>query len=954
MKFCIKSGDVSTKSARNLLLVLGVMAGLMTGAVACVMPGFLIKPEAPPFLTQDLSLPSGLRVLVREDRTQPLISVVMLVGSGSSADPIQKEGTAHLLEHLWFRSRHGTLPPVEEAHQQLGAVANAFTSPDLTTFITVAPPDALLPLMRLEALRLDQPLQGIDHPELVAEREVVRQELRQRYDDTAAHGLKFLYNKLFPASHPYHRLSNTTHLSLDSVEMVDLQTYAATHYKSDNVTLMVTGALTVEQVAKALQETFPTHLLADPRAPDAPIRRIELKARLTGPAEEPPPPSDASLAVVKGRVERPTLLLAWSLPGAFRNQDALMQLATQVLNTQIRGGINSRVSMVTNRYGEYNRSQCVLIPGVLASTVLCTITVGDDQKPERVLDAAIDSIRAFFGPTRLTGKRSYLEMLRWQARALLLTRAEELLSVDGYAVQAASWAHFRADPVYLSRLEQEFATVSDNAINGFGYRYFSRDRVASVLVEPMEPGLLPEAAGEGTKQIAPRGGVVNPSGLLASLTPDQLQQMVVSPNLDRMHTFTLENGLQVVLMPHGARGFARSTLVFRGGSAFERIPGGILMARSLQRKPDSLSQQLFSIGAEWEERYSPIEQQLAISSSSGNVAEQLYILRDRITLARVDTSFQLEFTHFLKTALEHEQQRLEARESAVWLPRLLPAHWMAQRTLPADLDSLERTPGFIMEGWLRQIFQPQNATLFVVGSIDPVLTERHVRTYLGSWRGRGNKGEPAFSLAPPPAPPARQILLLDRQDALVTRVQLHCQLAPATLERYEGLQVLAELSDRLIENRLRTELAAAYSTSATLQLEPGGTSLLHMRTTVPNAQAETALATFFDLTDRLHTTPPDAVLLNQTKAALARHYALEQHSNEQMTYRLMEPTSLGLGWELIRGYGERLAAVGPQALPPLLDRCSGHEVVTLIGPVKTLEPQLRQAGLKFELLSAPQ
>src|SRR4051812_14334963 len=54
---------------------------------------------------RDLRFPSGLRVIIEEDHRSPVAALVALVGTGSADDPPGKEGLAHFVEHLSFRSK---------------------------------------------------------------------------------------------------------------------------------------------------------------------------------------------------------------------------------------------------------------------------------------------------------------------------------------------------------------------------------------------------------------------------------------------------------------------------------------------------------------------------------------------------------------------------------------------------------------------------------------------------------------------------------------------------------------------------------------------------------------------------------------------------------------------------------------------------------------------------------
>jgi len=87
-----------------------------------------------------VDLPSGMRIFLEEDRSQPLVAVVAVVDVGSAQDPPGKEGLAHLVEHLTFRAR----PDGKVQRSNLLDFAgvgrwNAFTTQDLTTYVSIGP-----------------------------------------------------------------------------------------------------------------------------------------------------------------------------------------------------------------------------------------------------------------------------------------------------------------------------------------------------------------------------------------------------------------------------------------------------------------------------------------------------------------------------------------------------------------------------------------------------------------------------------------------------------------------------------------------------------------------------------------------------------------------------------------------------------------------------------------------
>ena len=114
------------------------------------------------FPLRDLHFPSGLRVIVEEDHRAPVVGVFSLVGAGSTSDPPGKEGLAHYVEHLAFRSRPDGKNSVWSLIERAGAGAwNASTSLDETLYWDVGPKEALPSLLLLEGVRLLAPVSNI-------------------------------------------------------------------------------------------------------------------------------------------------------------------------------------------------------------------------------------------------------------------------------------------------------------------------------------------------------------------------------------------------------------------------------------------------------------------------------------------------------------------------------------------------------------------------------------------------------------------------------------------------------------------------------------------------------------------------------------------------------------------------------------------------------------------------
>src|SRR5262245_14141688 len=95
-------------------LIIAALCGVILGLAACSgaagsssgtppRQGLVLRNVG--FPLHIIRFPSGLRVIAERDERMPLVAVALVVGAGSSSDPPGKEGLAHYVEHLAFRSR---------------------------------------------------------------------------------------------------------------------------------------------------------------------------------------------------------------------------------------------------------------------------------------------------------------------------------------------------------------------------------------------------------------------------------------------------------------------------------------------------------------------------------------------------------------------------------------------------------------------------------------------------------------------------------------------------------------------------------------------------------------------------------------------------------------------------------------------------------------------------------
>ncbi len=250
--------------------------------------GWVTSPSAPvvttgyPWPIETTRLPNGLRVVVSADRSAPVVCVNLWYDVGSRHEPAGQTGFAHLFEHLMFE---GSAHVGKTEHMRLvqgnGGSLNATTNPDRTNYFETMPSEHLELALWLEADRMGGLVPALTQETLDNQREVVKNERRQRYENVPyGDAWLRLLALLYPQGHPYH---HATIGSMEDLNAAGLDTFKAFHqqyYAPNNAVLTVAGDAEPAEVFALAEKYFG---MIEPVAsiPAAP------PGHLAGPASEP-------------------------------------------------------------------------------------------------------------------------------------------------------------------------------------------------------------------------------------------------------------------------------------------------------------------------------------------------------------------------------------------------------------------------------------------------------------------------------------------------------------------------------------------------------------------------------------------------------------------------------------------------------------------------------------------
>ena len=238
---------------------------LMTTAMAIAPPQEARSPQVPDLEVETYTLDNGLEVILHEDHTVPVVAVNLWYKVGSKDEAEGRTGFAHLFEHLMFQGSEHLDGEYFAPLQRIGAELNGSTSSDRTNYYETVPSNALELALWLESDRMGFLLPSLSQGKLDNQRDVVKNERRQRVDNVPyGQAQERLLSALYPKGHPYHHPTIGSMADLTAATLGDVKNFFRRYYAPNNASLCLAGDFE-PAVAKRQIETYFGPI---PRGPD--------------------------------------------------------------------------------------------------------------------------------------------------------------------------------------------------------------------------------------------------------------------------------------------------------------------------------------------------------------------------------------------------------------------------------------------------------------------------------------------------------------------------------------------------------------------------------------------------------------------------------------------------------------------------------------------------------------
>jgi zinc protease len=424
------------------------------------------RMNAAPAITLDYpivqrTLDNSLRVISSPDHVSPSVAVNLWYHVGSRDEEAGRTGFAHLFEHIMFQGSANVASGQHIALMQAaGASVNATTWFDRTNYFETLPTGGLDLALWLEADRLGTLLDALTQESLDNQREVVKEERRQRYDNVPYGDATELLTALtFPPDHPYGHTTIGSMEDLDAATLADVQSFFRTHYLPNNAVLSIVGDVAADGAFERA-ETYFGHLPSGtkPGKPDG----LPL-----------PPLTGQERGEVSGLVPAEAVYLSWRLPArGTRDFDAL-DLAFTVLGHGQTSRLHKAMVRGTERAEAAGANALGMIGGNSSGLVYARARDGVPvEQLEADLLTEVDRLQSA-PPTEMELRRAKAQYQRhW---------LHELVRLDSRADAFGEYATLHGDPNLVNTRIAEINAVNLDDIADVLPRWFGVDQRATLI-----------------------------------------------------------------------------------------------------------------------------------------------------------------------------------------------------------------------------------------------------------------------------------------------------------------------------------------------------------------------------------------------------------------------------------------------------------------------------------------
>ena len=408
------------------------------------------------------TLPNGMKVILHQDKTVPVVVVAALYHVGSKNEDTGRTGFAHFFEHLLFEgSENIKRGEFDKYITNAGGENNANTSQDRTYYYELLPSNQLGLGLWLESER--QMHAKIEDVGVETQRQVVKEEKRQRVDNQPyATFAENIFKRAFTV-HPYNWMPIGSMEHLDNAKLSEFIDFYKTYYVPNNCVLSIAGNIDVAETKKMINDYFSA---------------IPASASVPRPHVTEPPLGGEKRAVIEDNIQLPAVIEAYRAPAQGTDE----YYAFRVLSTILSGGPSSRLNKaLIDKKQEAVFAQSFPFFMEDAGLFMNLAVANAGIKPE-VLEKSIDSVVADLSKTLVTEKE--FKKVKNQIESDFVRGNS---SMEGIAESLANYEVYFGDANLINTELERFNKVTRQDVMNVAKKYFVKENRIVLYYVP-KPG----------------------------------------------------------------------------------------------------------------------------------------------------------------------------------------------------------------------------------------------------------------------------------------------------------------------------------------------------------------------------------------------------------------------------------------------------------------------------------
>ncbi len=863
-------------------------------------------------------LPNGLQVILHEDHTVPIVSVNVWYHVGSKNEKVRRTGFAHLFEHMMFQGSEHQPGEFFAPLEKVGGSANGSTNEDRTNYWENVPSNYLELALWLEADRMGFLLPAMDLKKLDNQRDVVKNERRQGYENEPYGKIEALMPELlYPSGHPYSWPVIGSHEDLTAASLEDVKDFFRNYYTPSNASLCITGDFqpgAAKELVKKYFGSIPPGPAVE-RLKDWPVS-FEGEKRVT----------------VPDRVSLPRLYYIWHTPPFYAPGDAELDLLANILSS----GKTSRLykSLV------YDKQIAQDVSAFQASRQIGSefriMVTAKEGVPLEDIERAVDEEVANIRSRGVSGQEFSQAQNNWEA--IFVRQLQNVGGFGGRADLLNQYNFFLGDPGKLQWDMNRYLSATPAAVKEAAQKYLDPARRLAAWVVPQPDYRAEKTTVDYAREPAPAKE--------PTFNPPQVQKAKLS------------NGMEVLLAEEHKLPLVQMEVVVKSGWAGDPKgrPGAASLTAELldegtrSRSALEISSEAKSLGAQLSTGSFFDGSTASINVLKKNLDKGLDLLSD-VVLHPVFPGEELERQRqiYLGRIMQESKEPTASAFKAFQKALFGEDHPYSQPYTGSGTEASVKAIGRDdLVKYYETYYAPNNAAIVAAGDITLSELLPKLEAAFGKWE---QKEVPAITIPPGPRITGSKVFIVDKPGAAQSVILMGGYAMERKSADYFPFQVMnnvlgGQFTSRLNMN-LREEKGYAYGSYSFAMTLLGAGPFIAYAPVQAQSTKEALAEMKKELAGICGTKPVTAVELKNSKDNLIKGYSQNFQTVGAIAGQLAEMVIFGLPEDELARYVPSVAAVDGKAAQEMAKKYVRPQATlcVVVGDKAKLEPIVKELKL---------